>query len=742
MIGNNDWLDYMEYRDYIAHSMGMWDKSKVKYKDKIPVGGGKFRYIYDEPKNPRGRGPMQPRTVQQQRAMGRSGGMQRVQTNSRQASRPVSFRDRASGVRTQASPSFNFRGQADETRARREAERRGMEQQTMQGRAQNEQQIAQNKRPKNLFDHMGNALNAAGRMAGDAARGVGNWVGDRAREVGEAASGAWNNVTGGDGRLDLDDVRRGADSVLRGAGRAIGLEARSNLDAARNREDVARQMRDIRRVENEAANNPNVGKSEESKAGYRDRYTQAAQEHGAASRDLREAQNAYDNTLAGRVENTANAAGNWLGDTARNVGDWFSDRAKDVGDWVGDRAGEARDAVSGMVDQAGRSLGSVYDQMSGRENGTTWNNVTGGDNHFNYEDVGNVANAAGRRAQNVGNWIGDRAREVQGAASNAWDNVTAGDGRFDLEDANRIAAGAANRVSNAARSAGQWMGDRAGEARDTISRGVDQLGARAGSAYDRMTGREDGTTWNNITGGDNHFNYGDVQNVADAAGRRARNLYDQAGNAIGGVGDWIGDRAKEAGYYLGEGTTELGNLLRGAGQLAGDTARNVGGWVDQNITGNTARNNASKAYEDERHYKQLADDAHNSAQNHFTDYQQTGNPDARESAGIMADWAINDRLNAKDARQRGDYYQQQADRSLFGRVGNAANAAGQWIGDTAGNISSAARSLIQTAGGNINQALGWAQQRLRYAQNTGNPQMEQDAQAVLRDLENIQRNRL
>lgn len=563
MIGNNDWLDYMEYRDYIAHSMGMWDKSKIKYKEKIPVGGGKFRYIYDEPNRNRNASRRSVPTYfdKNQRDAERRNAERSSYSRRTDTDRRVEARNRVRGVENSRRSmennaltnrqSTNLNVYQRQQRAGYDAQRRAAEQHGMQNRAANDQQIEANKLARGYVNQQ---RVAEQQMA--------------------------QNRMNSDARMAQRQQTARADAERR------DMEQRTAQGRAQNEQDVANKPKNL-------------------------------------------------------------------------------------------------------FDHMGRALG-------------------------------NAANAVGSALNSAGDWVGDRARDVQNAASGAWNNVTGGDGRLDLEDVAR----SASPITDAARSAGQWMGD---------------------------------------------------------------------------------------------------------------TARNVGDWVDQNITGNTARNNASKAYEDERHYKQLADDAHNSAQNHFTDYQQTGNPDSRESAGIMADWAINDRLNAKDAGQRGDYYQQQADRSLFGRVGNAANAAGQWLGDRVseaagaaknlydqagnaiggvgdwigdraadtrdavsgvvdtagrrlgsaydqmtgrengstwstvtggdnhfnygdvGNLASAAgreaqnvgravgqmtsnavasaRSLIETTGGNIAQALSLAQQRLRYAQNTGNPQMERDAQEVIRTLE-------
>ena len=288
------------------------------------------------------------------------------------------------------------------------------------------------------------------------------------------------------------------------------------------------------------------------------------------------------------------------------------------------------------------------------------------------------------------------------------------------------------RVGNAANAAGQWMGDRATDLRDNLIAPGELVGDAPGIDAINAVGRAAGEAGRWL--GDR---------ASEAAGA-AKNLFDQAGNAIGGVGDFIADRT---------GLTARNEL---------DAARS------QEAQTRLQRDSARSAYQDRLNnpvelntvpienlrYKELerlrqaeaAGDTEGARRSRqvigvydsalanpetYAQYLQARNDPVTGYQARYTDAAQAHGAAQRDLREAQNAY----NNSPLGRAESFARDVGEAASNALGSAASAARNLIETAGGNIAQALNWAQQRLRYAQNTGNPEMIQDAQEVIRTLE-------
>ena len=767
MIGNNDWLDYMEYRDHIAHSMGMWDKSKVKYKEKIPVGGGKFRYIYDEPNRNRNVSRRSVPTYfdKNQRDAERRNAERSSYSRRADTDRRVEARNRVRGVENSRRSmennaltnrqNTNFNVYQRQQRAGYDAQRRAAEQQGMQNRATNNQQIEANK----------------------LARGYAN-------QQRVAEQQMTQNRMNSDARMAQRQQTARADAERR------DMEQRTAQGRAQNEQDVANKPKNL---------------------------------FDHMGRALGNAANAVGSAL--------NSAGDWVGDRARDVGDWVGDRAEDVSEWVGDRARDTRDWVDqNITGNSARDNAERKRDEANRASTDYWNAIGEG----NIQDMARYGANADKAY--------DEARQSQKEANNSlWGRIAGDDGRFDLSDISRHASNAADAVAGAARDAGDWIGGRAIDVRNWVDDNItgnsdreyanyqDEVARRerqlAADAFERGIGiqrafegdprRDHMTSIPFSQGYENVRNaneaearanvarsradqslFGRVGNAANAAGqwigdraneagRAARNLYDQAGNAIGGVGDWIGDRAAELrDRAVGpNGKLDESDVRRGVNA--------VGGWLGDrfedvaNLTGIGQRVDLDRAKEQENRTRLERDFARTAYQNRLDNpvqlntipienaryltadklrqAEQSGDTEAVEryrhqmamydaalaepekyARALMnrndpvsiyqdrySDAAQNHGAAQRDLREAQNAY----NNSPLGRAENFARGVGEAASNALGSASSAARNLIETAGGNIAQALSLAQQRLRYAQNTGNPEMIQDAQEVIRTLE-------
>lgn len=690
MIGNNDWLDYMEYRDYIAHSMGMWDKSKVKYKEKIPVGGGKFRYIYDEPNRNRNASRRSVPTYfdKNQRDAERRNAERSSYSRRADTDRRVEARNRVRGVENSRRSmennaltnrqNTNFNVYQRQQRAGYDAQRRAAEQQGMQNRATNNQQIEANK----------------------LARGYANQ--QRAAEQQMA-----QNRMNSDARMAQRQQTARADAERR------DMEQRTAQGRAQNEQDVANKPKNL---------------------------------FDHMGRALGNAANAVGSAI--------NSAGDWVGDRARDVGDWVGDRAEDVGEWAGDRARDTRDWVDrNITGNSARDNAERKRDEANRASTDYWNAIGEG----NVQDMDRYRTNADKAY--------DEARQSQKEANNSlWGRIAGDDGRFDLSDISRHASNAANAVAGAARDAGDWIGGRAVDVRNWVDDNItgnndreyanyqDEVARRerqlAADAFERGIGiqrafegdprRDYMTSIPFSQGYENVRNANEAEARANEARSRAdQSLFGRVGNAANAAGQWIGDRANEAGRAARNLYDQAGNAIGGIGDFIADrtgvTARNEHEAAKQNYldaarAGYDARNNYYDAYDADPNSAETA-----AARDAYTRaLQEKGAADRNQEATLSA--YENSPLGRAEGAMRNV---REFGEDTARQASQAVRTVGREAQNALGNVSSAARNLIETAGGNIEQALAWAQQRLRYAQNTGNPEMIQDAESTVKEIEVI-----
>ena len=329
----------------------------------------------------------------------------------------------------------------------------------------------------------------------------------------------------------------------------------------------------------------------------------------------------------------ARDAGNWVGDNLGiyNAANWVGDRARDAGNWVGDRASDVANYFTGNRDNA------TYNRAM--EGASRLANQPGGfnasrdleqyANSIGYQqpaflrDVTNVGNWVGDRARDAGNWVGDRARDagnwvgdnlgIYNAAN--WVGDRASDvanyftGNRDNAAAYNNAMARANPYQQQAIDAGgdtRTIGDLNLEARKAMAnannimnnveyqqpgfiRDVNNawnwVGDRASDVANYFTGNRDNAEYNRIMEGANRLgNQPGGYNAAQGMQQYADSIYQQpaflrdvnnawnwAGNTANTAGNWIGDRARDAGNWIGQ------------------NAQNVSNWADQTATTARAR---------------------------------------------------------------------------------------------------------------------------------------------------------
>lgn len=265
---------------------------------------------------------------------------------------------------------------------------------------------------------------------------------------------------------------------------------------------------------------------------------------------------------AGDVGKSASDAAGWLGDRAGDVGkastnawngvtgaanqagNWIGDRASDVGDWLGGRADYVGKAATNAWEGAKGAANDVRDFFVGNPDQQNASRMMRNPERSNQ---GGVLGAAGQ-------WIGDRAGDVAGAATNAWNGVTGavGDAGQWIGDRAGDVAGAAtdawNSVSGAAGDAGRWIGDRAGDVGEFFT------GKNAAQALSDAHRRS-------VESGNKGFG-ADVDTARENWRR-----------TLPGMVDYVTDNVRENIIPgIGEAATKAWNGVRGAANSVGDEA--------------------------------------------------------------------------------------------------------------------------------------------------------------------------
>ena len=444
--GTNDWWDYLRARptnDILAHSAKGTTWKDKKYIGKTP--GGSYIYpksvmkgwsSYVEPRGYTGQGPARP-------------------SSGYSASRPTSPMDRRASQASQFART-NKTVNSVPYKAKRFAENTGNAARGAMNRAWDA--------TSDFVDNAGRfASNIYDRIRGNEAGSTWNRITrgddhfdtedftDRAaalgRRAGDAARGAWDRATGGDG-LDFGDVKRWA----RGAGDAIGNAGRQAWNATSDFVDNAGRAASglYDRVRgNEAGSTWNRitrGDDHLDTEDFTDRAANAGRRIGNAVGD------AYNRATGGD--------GLDFGDVRRWAGsarDWAGDRLGDAGRALNAAGRAAWDTTSDVVDATGRAASGLYDRVRGNEAGSTWNRITRGDDHLDTEDVTDRVGSALSRA-------GGQARQLFDAAGN---RITTTAGQIGTNIGNAVAPGidAVQRFGTDVGNTVQYMLDPAQQAR-------------------------------------------------------------------------------------------------------------------------------------------------------------------------------------------------------------------------------------------------------------------------------------
>ena len=258
-------------------------------------------------------------------------------------------------------------------------------------------------------------------------------------------------------------------------------------------------------------------------------------------------------------------------------------------------------------------------------------------------------------------------RAQQNMKRQQWNNSPIG-------KASNFIGGTANKagqaIGTAANQAGRWAGQQAQKAGQAIGTAANQASKWAGQQ---------------------------AQNVGNTVGQAAGNVGNAVSGAANAVGNWVGTKAQNvansapvqavgnavSGAAQNAGRT-VQNAVQNVGNTVGDLARDVNNLIDQNITGNSDRARAEG-------YQKIADDF--------------GNEQYAQKA-----------QNAKE----------QADNSLFGRIGNATDAVGNWFGDRAQDVSQAAQNVGD-----------WVGDRVQDAGNAVSPVAQNVSNAVGKAAQNV-----
>lgn len=301
-----------------------------------------------------------------------------------------------------------------------------------------------------------------GNAVGEAARNVGDWAGDRARDVGNWAGGKIATA------VNSPAIKPVADFVTGNKAREDMDDARlENLRAANNMMVYEDETGDITNPEKEADYKTEEAKRFREQASGRSPidYANKRNDYNTAAELQRQADDA--SRLANQVNRERREEGRFLANDLRDKELRYEQAKKDYARTFPGAA----EKVSYWVNENSRNIGD-------------W--------------VGDRARDVGETVSNVGNWVGDRASDVGSAVSDAAQNV--GDA-----------------VSGAAKNAGDWIGDRASDVGSAVSGAAQNVGNAVGEA---------------------------TQKALDAAGEAAQNV----GNAAKNVGSAVSDAARNARY--------------------------------------------------------------------------------------------------------------------------------------------------------------------------------------------------
>lgn len=567
---------------------------------------------------------------------------------------------------------------------------------------------------------VGTQARNAGNAIGGAANAAGQWVGTQAQNVANSApvQAVGNfidqNITGNTDRAaaqgyqqiaeDLADnhhsqkwedaakrAQERADNTLFGrvgtAANAVG-QAAQNVANSAPVQAVGEAARNVGGAISGAANS--VG----------DWVGNAAQNVGntvgQAAEQARGGIGGFFDRVGNAVGGAANAVGDWAGQAARDVGGAVSRAANQAGSWIGDQAQNVGEFVDNKLNLSGNQAQAEADryrnlsnQASGQTSKDYWDAKAS-------EAQQNADNSLSGRAKgflnSAGQWVSGAANNVKSTASKAASDTKKGASGF-LNSAGQWVSNAAGNVKNAANNAANAVGQAAQNVGNTVGQAAEQARGGIGGFFDRVGNAVGGAAQNvgNWAGNAAQDVGNAVSGAANAVGDWAGNAAQNVGGAVQNAGNWVGEQARNVGgnvgNWAGQAAQNVGNVVSGASGNVADWARNVpgnvGNFIDQNITGNSARAEA----------------------NRYNNFAQNPNMDSVQQL-------MNQRA-AENAQAR-------ADNTLFGRVGNAAGTVGDFARNLPGNIAGAAQGVgdwagqaAKNVGGAVSGAAGWVGDRAR-----------------------------
>lgn len=752
MRGNNDWLDVLETRQYLAHSFKGTTWGKHKYVD---IRNGKYIYPEDLVAQRRARQNGGSGSVVRERATKRYEANQRASVTRRMMSNRNQVAQRATASQRQATSAYN--------------------------------------KPKNLFDSMGQYVGQAGKAVANAGASALNAGKGAAKAAGEGLSKLGTAIgTAADSYAET--WQRGADRIGKAVGDITGDNVRNEYlqkderersireGAKRARSDYVKAVNAL--TEAKSSKDPEAIKRAEAEVKRtRNISMMLDQEWGDANDAVNQAAINYmenpglfgvrDNVvLTGPEAATYKTpkerdAENFRKNVA-NAKEAVKEGAKNAVAAAGKALGDAHEAVTGQnakkdYDEAWKRYEQILepnkvDQVSIARNNLEKIRRTG--------DPEKIAKAeqdyrdARMREAMFNMEIGDAQDRVINAreqydrtgagmlnnAANAAGSVASGIGRGISETASNIGDSINYAINNPDKVAGA-VGEAARGAADTALRGIERAGNAAGNALTAVG-----------TG---------AKNLFDAAGRRIGGAYDSAKEAANRFAEGANAFQERVDGAIQRGWENAGDALNGYAQTWQQGAQRIG-----DAAGELAKGNLRNAYvgltdparrEAELRVPQVTDAAmdtarniggalFNGAKNVVGAVQSLPNSRPENTGDLMSQAAnslgIGARADARDTdRERmrqqaiaegdrrdyndADYAAQQSRRDL-----NAAQSAR----DAAYSQLTKARADLETAG----QQLQGAQQALQYAMGTGDRSRIQFAQNALaqvqQNYDNAQRN--
>ena len=461
---------------------------------------------------------------------------------------------------------------------------------------------------------VGSAVNKGANFVGSTANQAGKWAGQQAQNAGKTVSNAANQTSKWAGQQAqnagkaignaTENASKWATQTAQNAGKAIGTAAGNAAQNVGNAVGQAAQ---------------NVGEfitGRNANENLERLYAENIANGGnGMSPELTEARNRYNQTLPGMVE--------WVQDNLReNVAPEIEERVQNVGNAVSGAANKATEGTKGFLNSAGQWVSGAANNVKNTASKAASDAKKGASGFINNAGqwvsnaAGNVKNAAqnvgntvGQAAQNVGNTVGQAAQNVGNTVGQAAEQARGGIGGF----FDRVG----NAVGGAANAVGDWAGNAAKDVGNAVGGAANQVGNWVGDQ---------------------------VQNVGNAVGGAANAVGDWAGNAVQNVGGAV----QNAGNWIVDRTQDVRGAVQNAGQA-------VSNFVDQNITGNSAREDAQRYLD----YAKKTDD-------------RGGNweLDANGNRTFPNDGSLN--ANTQYWANKAAEAQRNADNSLAGRAANAA----------------------------------------------------------------------